>query len=230
MESRLQSTKIVSDWLRDRLTELKVQATDADRALQDYKIAHNLVETGKGLLNSEQLSNLNLQLTNAQIALAEAKARLDRIQQMADAGMAIAGVTTAALIDALSNQTSARTGAISFALNNSDIVRLRVQYRDLAARAAEIESHVGPGHLAAIKVRERMEELRASIREEEQRIADSYAHEYDMAKARESELSAKRGPDTRESRDKQSGSGHDARTRKFGRNAPEFVQQLPAKI
>ena len=188
LEARLQSTKVVSDWLRDRLVELKVQATDADRALQEYKIAHNLVETGKGLLNSEQLSSLNLQLTNARIALAEAKARLDRIQQMADAGVATAGVTTAALIDALSNHTSPRTGAISFALNNSDIIRLRAQYRDLAAKAAEIEARVGPQHLAVVKIRERLEELRTSIREEEQRIADSYAHEYDMARAREGEL------------------------------------------
>ena len=183
LESKLQSTKVVSDWLRQRLTELKVQATDADQALQDYKVAHNLIETGKGLLNSEQLSALNLQLNNAQIAVAEAKARLDRIEQMAHAG-----ATTSALIDSLSNQTSGRTGAISFALNNTDIVALRAQYRDLAAKAVEIESHVGPRHNAAIKIRERMEVLRASISEEERRIADTYAHEYDVAKARENEL------------------------------------------
>jgi polysaccharide biosynthesis transport protein len=190
LESRFQSTKIVNDWLRDRLMELKVQATDADRALQEYKSAHNLVETGKGLLNSEQLSNLNLQLTNAQIAVAEAKSRLDRIQQMADAGMVTAGVTTAALIDAMSNNALGRTGAVSFALNNSDIMKLRAQYRDLAAKAAEIESHVGPRHSAVLRVRERMEEMRGSIREEERRIADSYVHEYEMAKAREGELSS----------------------------------------
>jgi polysaccharide biosynthesis transport protein len=190
LDARLQSTKIVGDWLRDRLTGLNVQATEADRALQDYKIAHNLVETGKGFLNAGQLSSLHQQLTSAQIALSEAKVRLDRIQRVADLGNGSTAVLTAALIDAMNTQGSARTGAINFALTNSDILRLRVQYRDLAARAAEVESHVGPGHAAAIKVRERMEELRSSIREEERRIADSYAHEYEIAKARENELSA----------------------------------------
>ena len=81
LEAKLKSTKIVSQWLQDRLMELKVQATDADRALQNYKIANNLVNTGKGSLNSEQLSSLNTQLTNARIAVAEAKARLDGIRR-----------------------------------------------------------------------------------------------------------------------------------------------------
>ena len=45
---------------------------DADRALQDYKIAHNLVTTGKGgLLSSEQLANLSTQLTKARIEVVE---------------------------------------------------------------------------------------------------------------------------------------------------------------
>jgi polysaccharide biosynthesis transport protein len=75
-EAKLKSTKTVSQWLQDRLLELKVQAIDADRALQNYKIANNLIGTGKRLLSSQQLSDLSTQLTNARIAVAEAKARL----------------------------------------------------------------------------------------------------------------------------------------------------------
>ena len=77
LETKLKSANVVSQWLQTRLMELKVQAMDADRALQNYKIDNNLVNTDKGSLNSEQLSNLNTQLTNARIALTEAKARLD---------------------------------------------------------------------------------------------------------------------------------------------------------
>ena len=119
-EAKFKSTKVISQLLQDRLMELKVQAIDADRALQNYKIANNLVSTGKGLLNSEQLSNLNTQLTNARIAMTEAKARLDRIQQTTNEG-----VSSATMPDTL---------------NNSVIATLRSQYRDLAARVTEIES------------------------------------------------------------------------------------------
>src|SRR5258708_613656 len=145
--------------------ELRVQALDADRALQDYKINNNLVNTDKGLLNSEQLSNLNTQLTNARIALTEAKARVDGIRQTAGEG--IMGTATT---DAL--------------------VRLRSEYRDVAAKASELESSVGPAHIAVIRLRNKMDDLQKSIRDEEQRIADSYANEYQIAKTRQSELAA----------------------------------------
>ena len=75
-EAKLNSNKIVSRYVQNRLMELKLQAEDADRALQNYRIAH------KDLPNSEQFAALNTQLTNARIAVAEAKARLDGIRQM----------------------------------------------------------------------------------------------------------------------------------------------------
>jgi succinoglycan biosynthesis transport protein ExoP len=165
LETKLKATKLVSQWLQDRLMELKVQASDADRALQDYKIANNLITTGKGLQNAEQLANLNTQLTNARIAVTEAKMRRDSIQQMAGDG-----INSAAVTDALT--------------------KLRSEYRDLAAKVTELEAAVGPGHTAVVKLRQKMNELQKSIRGEEQRIAGSYTDEYQIAKARESELAA----------------------------------------
>jgi polysaccharide biosynthesis transport protein len=168
LEHKLKSTKIVSQWLQDRLMELKVQTMDADRALQDYKIANNLLNTGKGFLNSEQISNLNTQLTNSRVAVSEAKARLDGINQM---------------------PSEVIMGAASDVLT-----RFRSEYRDLAAKANELQASVGPGHFAVIKLRKKMDELRTSIRDEERRIADTYTNEYQneyrIAKARESELAA----------------------------------------
>lgn len=168
MEAKSKTTKIASEWLQERLTALKVQAIDADRALQNYKIANNLVEVDKGLKSSDQLASLNNQLNNARMAMAEAKARFERIKHTISEGVPSATVTDA--------------------LNNSIIVRLRTQYLDLAAKASEIEARVGPGHLAVTKLHERMSELLISIRAEEQRLAGSYASEYEIAKARESEV------------------------------------------
>ena len=169
-EAKSQSTKLATLWLQDRLTELKVQAMDADRALQNYKAAYNLANTDKGGVNSEQLSSLNTQLTNARVVMAEAKARIARIQQVSKDGVPNATVTDV--------------------LNSGVIAKLRSQYLDLATKASEIESRVGQQHAAVVKLHERMADLRSSIREEEQRFAGSYASEYEIAKARESELAA----------------------------------------
>ncbi len=165
LEAKLKSTNLVGQWLQNRLVDLKVQAMDADRALQNYKIDNNLVNASKGLLNSEQLSNLSTQLANARIALTEAKARLEGIRQMSGDGM----------------MSTAATDALT---------KLRSEYRDVAAKAGELEVSVGARHFAVVKLHKRMDELRKSIRDEEQRIADSYANEYQIAKTRESELAA----------------------------------------
>lgn len=184
MSAKLASTKVASQWLQDRLVELKKQAADADRALQDFKAANNLKTAGGG---HDQRANLETQLANAQIAAAEAKSRLDRIRQRSGED-----VTTQMGTDALNN--NAKAGMTSpgelFSLTNNELIRLRGQYRDLSARAADIESHVGPTHPIALKFRRQADAIQAAIQAEEQRIADSYANEYQVAKARETEIAA----------------------------------------
>jgi succinoglycan biosynthesis transport protein ExoP len=139
------------------------------------KKANNLVNTGNGLLSSQQLSDLNTQLTNAQIAVAEAKARLDGIHQTADKRIVDppgSAATVMAPQVTKRAQVINRAGATTFAMNNSDIVRLRSEYRGLAAKPTELESDLGPGHFALVKLHKKMDELRTTIRDQEQLIAD----------------------------------------------------------
>jgi polysaccharide biosynthesis transport protein len=174
-EAKLTSNRTVSRYIQSRLTELKLQAEDAEKALRDYRIAH------KDLPSSEQLTALNTQLTNARIAVAEAKARLDGVRLGND------GKINAAPADAVN---SSKASTPKFALNNPEIVKLRSEYRDLTARAADLEGSLGPKHAAVVKLRKQIDELRTSIRDQEQLIADSYSNEYQAAKAREGEVAA----------------------------------------
>jgi succinoglycan biosynthesis transport protein ExoP len=183
VEAKLASTKVVSQWLQERLIELKRQIADADRAIHEYKSAHNLLDDGIGTPSSELLSNLKIQLANARIAVAESRERLDRVRKATGEEL-----TAAMGAEALVNPS--RSGAINFALTNTDLVRLRAQYRDMETRAAEVESRVGPRHLAFIKIRDRLQALRGEIQAEEQRISDAYVNEYQITKAREAELAA----------------------------------------
>ncbi len=183
LDAKLKSTKVVGQWLQDRLNELKVQATEAERALQDFKVAHNLQTESSGPQSTELLANLKGQLASARIAVAEAKERVELIQR-SDAD----SLLTALEADALLNP--ARSGKINYALNNTDLARLRAQYRDLLARETELKTRVDPKHGALVKLRGQIDVIRASIRSEEKRIADVYVNEYQVAKAREAELSA----------------------------------------
>src|SRR5204863_7265782 len=139
--------------------------------------------TGTGGPNAELRASLNTQLTNAQIATAEAKNRLERIQKGS-----LDAVTSIVSADALNN--SARSGVINFAMNNSDLVRLRAQYRDATSKLAEVTARVGSQHEIALKLSRQADDLKTAIQIEERRIADAYVNEYQVAAAREAELAA----------------------------------------
>ena len=77
-----------------------------------------------------------------------------------------------------------------FTPDNELISKLRSELLDLSVRANDIESRVGKDHLAAVKVRNRMEEVREAIADEQKRIAGSFNKDYELARARYDELSA----------------------------------------
>ena len=120
-------------------------------------------------------------MANVRLGVAEAKERVDLIQRTDGEGL-----LTAMSADALLNE--ARSGKINYALNNTDLVKLRSQYRELAARETELKLRVGPKHAALVKLHGQIEVIQTAIRAEEKRIADVYMNEYQVAKAREKEL------------------------------------------
>jgi succinoglycan biosynthesis transport protein ExoP len=161
---KLKSTKIAGKVVQERVDELKRQAADAERALLEYKVANNLAGSSKGGLAGEQLATLQSHLTSERVAMAEAKAKMERI--------ASAGTEN------------------TFVPDNDLIGRLRSQLFDLSERANDFESRVGKDHVATIKVRNRMEELREAIANEQQRISGSFGKDYELARARYDEISA----------------------------------------
>jgi succinoglycan biosynthesis transport protein ExoP len=159
---KVKSTKIAGKVVQERVDELKRQAGDAERALLEYKIAHNL--NSRGGAAAEQIATLQSHLTAARVAMAEAKARMERV---ASAG-----------------------GENSFVPDDGLISRLRSQLSDLSVRANDFENRVGKDHIAAVKVRNQMKELREAIVNEQQRISGSFTKDYELARSRYDEISA----------------------------------------
>jgi polysaccharide biosynthesis transport protein len=163
--NKMKSTNFASKVVRERVEELKQQAKDAERALLEYKMANNIVGTGKATLSAEQLAALQTHLANARVAMAEARARMARIASAPDASALVAQ-------------------------DNEIITKLRTDLLDLSVRANDIERRVGKGHLATVKVRTRMEEVREAIANEQKRLAGSFGKDYELARAQYDELSA----------------------------------------
>jgi polysaccharide biosynthesis transport protein len=164
-----------SVWLQERIAELRNQSSDAARAVETYKEKHNIVDTGagRGLLSDLQVQELNSQMISATAATAEAKARLNRIDEV---------LKSPAPGEAL--------GTVSESLHNDVITKLRQRYLTDRERVVEFTAKMGPNHTAVVNLKNEMAELQNSIIDELQRIAQTYKSDYEIAKAREDSLRA----------------------------------------
>ncbi|MBR0987613.1 polysaccharide biosynthesis tyrosine autokinase [Bradyrhizobium liaoningense] len=165
LEAKYQATRRASVWLQDRIKELRTQASAAQKAVVDFKTANNIVDTGGRLMNEQQLAEVNSQLVLAHASTAEAKARLDRMNDILKQDIPDANVA-----DALKNDT---------------IVKLRAQYVDMASKESIWAMKYGPDHLAAVNLRRQMAEIKKNITDELKRIQQSYKSDYDIAVTRE---------------------------------------------
>lgn len=168
LEARYQATRRASRWLQERIKELRDQATNAELAVQKFRSENNIIDTGRGLMTEQQLSDLNSQLAAARAATAEARARLDRI------------------VDIENNEIP--DGTVVDALRSDVITRLRAQYLDLSARESAISRQYGATHSAAANLRNQMTEIRRSMRDQLRQISETYKSEFEIARSRERSL------------------------------------------
>src|SRR5262249_49815227 len=141
-------------------------ATNAERAVEDFKTKNNIVAASGKLMNEQQLSELNTSLTQARAQTAAAKAKLDRIDEILRSAVEMPDAT------------------VADSLGNAVITKLRSQYLDYSRQAAEFSAKYGERHRAVIDMRTRMQEIRKVISDELNRIAQTYRSDYEIAKAR----------------------------------------------
>ena len=168
LEAKYQATKRANVWLQGRIQDLRLQVKVAEQAVQTFKSDNSLVGSNRGLVNDQQLGDVNAQLVTARASIAEAKARLDRIVDISRGDLPNATVTDA--------------------LHNDVITRLRTQYLDLAAREADWSQRYGQQHVAVQNLRNQVREVRTSMSEEIRRIAETYKSDYEIARAREQSI------------------------------------------
>jgi len=170
LNSKYDATRRASEWLQERIDELKQRALDSDLAVQKFRTAHGLLSTGGQyqLLSDQQLSELTTQLIGAQADTARARAKYERVKSIID---------------------NKRTDAIvTDVLDNSISNDLRKKYLEASKLEAEISARLGPDHIQAVRLRSEMAEYQRLMFEELNRIAESYQSELQVAQTREKSL------------------------------------------
>ncbi len=168
LDAKYEATRLASHWLEERLAELKKKALDSDLAVQRFREERGLISSGGRLVKEQQLSEINTQLVTARGETAKAQARYQRL---------------AAIIQG--HQTDA---IVSEAIGNITIEQMRGKYLDASKRYSEIVAKLGPDHLAAVGLKNEMNEYEKLMFEELARLAEGYRSEVEIAQTREQSL------------------------------------------
>ena len=155
VRSNVSATAEASEWLRDRLAELRNDAMKADAEVQEYIAKNNLITAQPGrTLTEQQLTDLQAQLISLRGEVAEAKARFDALTA--------------------SEGTDPGSIATIGSFNNPVLTRLRDQYLDMHRQEAEFVSRYGENHPAVAEIRQNLQSLRDASREEIRRTAAAF--------------------------------------------------------
>ena len=169
LEAKYQAARRAGTWLQARLNELREQASAAERAVVAFKNKNDIVDAGGRSMNEQQLAELNSELVLARSRTADARAKFDRVQTVL-----------------MSNSPDATVAAtVTDTLKNDVITKLRSQYLELSAREADWAARYGVNHLAVVNLRNQMREIQNSVRNELQRIAETYKSDVEIAQQRE---------------------------------------------
>ena len=167
-QERADAARQVSQSLSARLQDLKDRVRQSEQKVEAYRARNNLVGVNGQLVTDQQLTEMNNQLGAARAHTADAKARLDQVEQV--------------------QRTKDETGAFPEALQSATITSLRSQYAEIMRREAEQTATLGPMHPAVIDIQAQAERLRRMIADEVDRSAIAARTEYASAKASEQTL------------------------------------------
>jgi succinoglycan biosynthesis transport protein ExoP len=168
-----EAARRASDWLEQRIPELRAKSEDAQKAVVDYKQEHNIVETDGGRLVDEQrLTGMNDQLNAAHDETLKAKARFNQFS----------------VAKGIEIPSTAAIGSDAHAASPDFLDKLRSQYLDVVSKEADSSAKLGPNNPAIISLRNQKIQLRSEIAEEIQRLKDTSGSDYTAAQERESTL------------------------------------------
>lgn len=177
IEGKSDATKQAGGYLNARLNELSEQAARDAAAVQQYKVANNILGVRGATLTEQEASNINGQIATARAEAAADQARLDTARAQLRGG-----------------SSGDDVGA---ALGSPVIQALRSQRAVISGQLAELNSRYGPRFPDVIKAQQQLADIDAQIRGEINRVISNLQASTQVAarrlKSLEGTLSQSRG-------------------------------------
>ncbi len=168
IETKNEANRRATEWLEQRLAELRRNLQVAEEAVAAYRRDKGLAGSPEGAVSTQTLSDLNARYTAAKGRRIEREGRLIALSKAS-----------------LNPGELANIPEVS---GNATLSALRIQDVDLTRKSAELSSQLGENHPKIQQVRNELASIRARFITETQRITLAVRAELDAAKSEEDEL------------------------------------------
>ena len=170
LDTKLNASKTATSWLDGRLNQLRQQVQTADAAVQQYKIANNLLSASGATLTEQEITNLDSQLAQARAQDAEQDARYETARRQLAQG--------------------SNGGDVGEALTNPVIGTLRAQRAQASAHLADLQARYGPKHPEILKAERSLADIDAQIAQEIQRVLSNLKAQSQIAHTRTASIAS----------------------------------------
>ena len=168
LEAKYEATQRVTDWLSNRVSELRKKVEESDMAVERFRQKTGLVQGKETSLSSQQLTELNTQLIMAKASRAEAEARLNQTMALIKAGGDIES---------------------SGEVTKSELIRiLRQQEADIQRKLAELRTEYGEKHPRIVNLKAELRSINQKIDAEIEKVVEGMKNEVAITRAREASL------------------------------------------
>jgi capsular exopolysaccharide synthesis family protein len=164
--ARLAMTTQASNWLGERLAELRTDVQRKEAEAESFRASRGLLTAEGRSLTESELTQQQQAVLTAQADLAEREARYRQVQELAN------------------SSASGRVDTTNESLNSEVIRDLRRQEAELARQQAEYEGTLGARHPFVLNNRNELADIRRQIAAEVGRIAERSRNEMEVARSR----------------------------------------------
>lgn len=183
LEVKFDSVRRVNEWLNVRVESLKNKLKESERVVQLFKENNDIVESLRGSVDEQKMTDLNTQLIIASSERAQAEAKLESALKL-----------NSKEGDDSSNEDdeSSRGGIFSdssFEVLSSPIIqRLKQEETEVMRKRADLGNRYGPKHPNMININAELQDVRNKMKSEVYNIINSLRSDVTIAKAKESNL------------------------------------------
>lgn len=173
LEAKFDATRQANQWLNTRLGELRIEVQQAETAVEQYRIANNLLSASGATLTEHEISTYNQQLATVRAQQAEDEARLRTARAQLSRGS---------------------TGEdVGEALGSTVVQQLRAQRATVSGRVADLSGRYGPRHPDMIRAQRELTDIDGQIQAEIQRIISNLEARVQVARERTGSMASSLG-------------------------------------